>query len=146
MNRHCLLIAAVALAVSVGCSGDSLSTVPATGIVTLDGNPVAGAGVMFIPVQEGPPASAVTDAEGKFTLETAGQPGAVPGQHRVTVTLQKTTGVTVNEEGLEAGPAGQGQIKIEWVVPEKYSRPDTSELTAEVKSGGGPIELVLKSK
>ena len=143
MPARCLAVLLVL--VLSGCSGGGLETVPVSGKVTLDGKPVSGAGVLFMPVAEGPPAAATTDEQGQFLLQTAGQPGAAPGNYRVSISLQKTSGVTVNEEGLE-GSAGAGGVKVEWIVPEKYSNPDTSGLTADVAADMQPLVFALESK
>ena len=65
-------------------------------MVTLDGQPVADAGVMFLPVdsREGPPASGTTDAEGRFTLITANRPEGAPiGSHRVAISKDEATAI-----------------------------------------------------
>jgi hypothetical protein len=75
-------VLAVALA---GCQeGGVGDTVEATGKVTYNGAPVSGANVMF----SGPglSATAFTDANGDFQLTTRGQPGAIPGTYKVTIT------------------------------------------------------------
>ena len=62
-----------------------------TGTVTLQGKPVAGAAITFVPTgEEGEAASAITDSEGKYALTTweAGD-GARPGEYRVKVSKQE---------------------------------------------------------
>ncbi len=109
----------------LGCGG-GLELAPASGKVTLDGQPLADAAVTFVPVEGGPVASGVTDEQGNFSVNTTNKPGAVPGEHHVTVTKQIVTGV--NEDGTIA----PGGIQTEWIVPQQYSKPDTSGLTATV--------------
>jgi hypothetical protein len=127
-----------------GCSGDGVETAPVSGIVKLDGQPVSGAGVVFMPA-DGPMGSATTDAEGRFKLRTADRDGAVLGEHRVGIDLRKTSGVNIEEGGLQ-GDVAPGGVKVEWIVPQKYSRPDTSELTALVKDEKNEFTFDLKSK
>jgi hypothetical protein len=137
-----ILLACLAAA---GCGSGRPETVPITGIVTLDGNPVEGASVMFMPQFEGRPALGVTDASGNFTLTTfAPGDGAQPGQHTVTVTLQKTTGFVADKDGLSGGVAPEG-VKVEWLVPQRYSSPETSRLNVEVRKGVTPVKLELTS-
>ena len=109
----------------LGCGG-GLELAPASGKVTLDGQPLADAAVNFVPVDGGPVASGVTDDQGRFSLATVNKAGAVPGQHHVTITKQIVTGIT------EDGTIEPGEIQTEWIVPERYSKPDTSGLTATV--------------
>ena len=116
---------------------------PVTGVVTLDGKPVEGAAVMFMPKAGGRPATGTTDDKGRFELqtETAGD-GALLGEHTVTVTLQETTGVTADPDGL-SGEIAPGGIKIKWIVPQRYSNPKTSNLKAKVEPGMKPVEFEL---
>jgi hypothetical protein len=74
-----------------GCGGAD-KPVPVEGIVLLDGKPVDGATVTFVPDGgRGRPASGITDSEGHFQLTTQDQDGAVPGNYRVVV--RKTPGL-----------------------------------------------------
>ena len=128
-----------------GCGPGRPATVPVTGTVTLDGQPVAGASVMFSPAQSGHPASGRTDQSGNFTVRTF-EPGdgALPGRHTVTVTLQKTAGMTADPDGLE-GDVAPGGLQVEWIVPRKYASQKTSGLTVEVQRGMEPVRLELTS-
>lgn len=74
-----------------GC-GSGVKAVPVSGTVTVDGTPLENVGVNFAPIGEtgavGPGSSGVTDAQGRFALETVGDrraDGAVVGKHRVTL-------------------------------------------------------------
>ena len=77
-----------------GCNSSKFDLAPVSGVVTLDGEPVADARVIFEPqrtgqeaLSAGPSSNGVTDDEGRFTLETTveGHRGAVVGAHTVTV-------------------------------------------------------------
>jgi hypothetical protein len=141
----CCTAVALLLLSLAGCGPRLPQTYPVKGRVTLDGKPVAGAGVLLIP-KEGRPANGVTDQDGAFVLSTFGQgDGALPGEHAVTVTLKKTVGVTVNAEGLE-GDFNPEKVHEEWIVPEKYSKAKTSGLTVEVSAGMEPLLLELSGK
>jgi hypothetical protein len=87
-----------------GC-GRGPRTVPVSGQVKLDGQPLAGASVIFRPdskeKEPGPPSTGKTDAEGRFTLRTVdNQNGAVVGPHRVRVSLN----VPAQGRGEDAPP------------------------------------------
>jgi hypothetical protein len=128
------------LALLVGCS--SATGVPVTGKVTLDGEPVENAAVMFMPSGPGQPATGATDKAGNFALHIGGQTDLIPpGQYQVGITKKNISGVT-SADGLsgEVGPQG---IKEEWIVPQKYSDPKTSGLTADVQPGMKPLEFNL---
>ncbi len=98
--HHWLLLGALCLLGAVGAwagcrnkSPEGGALVPVTGRVLLGGQPLRiGEGqvgkVWFYPVAPAPAASPVPpagsiDSEGRYTLSTAGQPGAPPGRYRV---------------------------------------------------------------
>ncbi|MCH5373930.1 MAG: carboxypeptidase-like regulatory domain-containing protein, partial [Planctomycetes bacterium] len=59
-----------------------------TGIVTLDGEPLEGAKVIFQP-KKGQPAAGITDGKGRYSLTTLeNHDGAVPGQYRVIISTE----------------------------------------------------------
>jgi hypothetical protein len=151
---------AFGLAVALtGCGADRPQTIPVTGRVTLDGRPVEGAVVGFLPKGGGRPATGTTDASGAFTLTTFDEgDGALPGVHLVTVTNRSSKGKDGapgggDSEGAERGMtltgpmggAGQKQPNAEWLVPEKYSLPRESGLTCTVATGMAPPTFELTS-
>jgi len=85
MIQRLLPIALLTLAcVATGCADDG-GLKPVTGTVTLDGKPVAGIDVVFIPMEGGRTNSiARTNPEGRFTLTyTSQHAGAMPGEYKV---------------------------------------------------------------
>lgn len=84
----------VALTATAGCSSDGPRIVNVSGVVTVDGEPAEAIRVVFTPVAgdeitaAGPGSRGVTDASGRFVLQTAAGPprvGAVVGEHSVTL-------------------------------------------------------------
>jgi len=79
------------LVVIAGC-GEGFPVAPASGIVLLDGSPLANASITTQPIatnslNPGPGSFARTDAEGRFDLELV-QPairGAIIGEHRLMI-------------------------------------------------------------
>ncbi len=143
LSRTALAIAALALCPHLaGCGDGGPRLVPVTGVVTLDGKPVAEAGVLFKPAGPGdlPPATATTDAEGKFSLATLNKPGAALGEYQVSVVKNKTTNVG------EFGAVGPGGPKVEWVVPQRYGIPENSGLKATVTEKDREFKFDLSSK
>ncbi len=126
-----------------GCqSGPDLPpTVPAEGIVTLDGVPVADVTVVFIAETGTYNATAVTDKDGKFAMKAFDQKsGAVVGSYKVE--LNKTV---VETKG--AGGGGESDVNIKFGLPKKYATFTTSGLTIQVPDGGKKdITFDLKSK
>src|SRR5438552_837698 len=81
---------AILAALLAGCGR---GPVPVEGIVTLDGQPVQGATVLFLP-QGGQmlPAQAMTSGDGSFRLAMSGHYGAMRGEYKVLVTKVINTG------------------------------------------------------
>jgi hypothetical protein len=132
-----------------GCTSRSSNSnlpplVKVTGTVTYQGQLIEGADVTFNNVEAGHTAVGKTDANGKFVLTTEGDEGVVAGKQvvairRVDVIDNTPPGVDVSAGGVATPPT------IRWIVPEKYSIPATSGLTADVSSSG-PQEIPFDLK
>jgi len=115
--------------------------VPASGLVTLDGQPVEGAHVAFATDRGGKAyvAMAVTDALGRFRLQTfRPHDGAVPGMHRVQI--EKTT---FSDPPADLPPEARFTPVETSHLPKKYRSTKTSGFTAEVTEQG-PNTFVLE--
>lgn len=136
------MMAAVAVIAVAGCGG--VRRFPVEGLVTLDGSPVKDAAVTFIPAAGGRPGIASTDAGGRFAVrEAAMVDGLVPGRYRVVVFKAIISRVQAFR-GPAPGPHPEGQPvpmidipagveKVErYIVPERYTLPETSGLEADV--------------
>ena len=137
----------VACAVLCGCGGGAKLS-PAKGKVTYNGQPVSGASVTFMPTEQGGQvASGVTDAEGKFALNTLGNKGAAPGKYQVGIVKASSQGDTSKltpEDMKKMADTGKTmQAKPE--IPPKYAGPQTSGLQATVTTDASkndfPFEL-----
>jgi hypothetical protein len=154
---RCLLLMGFVLGmVLTGCSGGPrLGKV--SGRVTFNGKPVPTGTIMFYP-DAGPAAVGAIGPDGTYTLATI-KPGdgAVVGSHRVTI--QATTvgpGSLVDPKSFEEemqlaqrkDPKAKVLVpgKVDWIVQEKYSRPDTTDLTATVLPGTNTIDFLLPLK
>ncbi len=132
-----ILCALSACFVVTGCAGDNLpKTVPAEGVVLLDGAPVAEATLVFIAEQGTYNATGVSNKDGKFQLKAFDEKsGAVPGSYKVEITK------SVMEKS--AGP----EVSMKFGLPEKYSKFNTSGLSQTIgESGTKDIKFDLKSK
>jgi hypothetical protein len=130
----CCLLLSVSL---TGCDG--IKYIPVSGQVKLDGKPVAGCAILLVPVAGGPAANATTDAEGHFELFTVNHPGAIAGEYAVTITKQNTNDV------LDRA-TGNRHLQIEWLTPQKYSRPETSGIRKTVSDREHEFLVELSSK
>lgn len=80
------------LVITAGGCGGGVKTVPVSGQVMWDGQPLADAQVIFRPdsreLNPGPASYGKTDAQGRFSLRTVdGHNGAVVGPHRVRISI-----------------------------------------------------------
>ncbi len=79
----------VALVSTVGCGDGGIELHETSGVVKYKGQPVPDATVTFVS-DTGPPAIGMTDAAGKFTLNTLGSTGAAAGTYGVSIVAMKT--------------------------------------------------------
>lgn len=143
---------------TIGCSkGSGLKTGNVSGTVTFEGKPVANAQVVFQPKQGGQNAVGTTDANGRYTLMTGTDRGALIGEHRVTVTVQsgaeQLSGIDAIDpsaaygQAMMAAASGRppaAQTPSSGGIPAKYADPTTSGLEFTVKAGSNTINLELK--
>jgi hypothetical protein len=141
----CWFLVSFGLAVGCNSSGGNLpKTVPASGVVTLDGKPVDGAQVILVPAVEGKTgAFGVTDGSGRFKLRAYEQKdGAIPGDYKVQVS--KTIQVIV--QGAKGSLDGGDPVRFEYAVPGRYTVAKTSGLTVTIPDAGNKdIRLALTS-
>lgn len=139
-----------ALLVTVGCGGapqlEGLEKY--SGVITLDGEPLAGASITLVPstmALKG--AGAVSDEKGKFVFQTlqAGD-GVMPGDYRVTVQkFHIEDAYTPEEEKIFAEAGGKKHAEVfpdrpeptsVSDIPEYYGNADASGLTLTLPEGG----------
>ncbi len=121
----CVVALCVVLTPFVGCGDGRPTRVPASGTVTLAGEPVAEAQVMFMPAGDRM-ATGTTDADGRFELSTF-EPGdgVVIGQHKVAITKR-----------LPDPNNDSPYPQFYDVLPPRYSNAADSGLVAEVTADG----------
>lgn len=122
----------------LGVAREVKPTHPVKGVVYFDGVPAVGASVVFhLKSPDGKrltrTGDGVTEGDGGFELSTySAFDGAPAGDYVVTITLR--------EPPDALGRSGPNQL------PEKYSRPETSGLTATIRSGSNDFTFDLKSE
>jgi hypothetical protein len=118
---------------------------PVSGVITLDGRPLAGGSIVCQPIA--PPGSVIAgkgsgafcDANGHFELQTlSGQPGAVVGEHRVRIYGART-------KPKQASNVDGGSSNDRELVPKKYNRDTTLTLTVPPE-GTTEANFTLTSK
>jgi hypothetical protein len=127
----------------IGCGGKG--TTPVRGVITLEGTPIAGATVLFMPDgQDGcRPASGFTLSDGTFRLTTYKlDDGALAGKYRVLI--QKTEAAK-DRGAAERSALERAKDKIQEeslqrnrkpTLPEAYAKFDTTPLRCTVPVTG----------
>jgi hypothetical protein len=92
-----VLRAAPLLLLTLGTLGCGAKPVPVSGVVTLDGKAVEGATVSFVTADGKQSATGFTDGSGAFSLTTADQSGAFPGEYKIVVTRSPKTSVVADQ-------------------------------------------------
>jgi hypothetical protein len=137
--------------VVTGCQkGRSLKVEYVEGIVTLDGEPVQGANILFVPLKKGEgtieAAGGMSDEQGLYKLSSMnGDPekGAVAGEYRVLVEKVEVRDLTVNGSQRRIGDPDYIQISL---LPKIYGDKEKSPLTATINPGKNNINLELHTK
>jgi len=131
VSRSFALTVVIGVCVIVGCSSRSSDLPPlgkVSGTITMDGTPVAGAEVTFVP-GTGSPSVGMTDDEGQYTLAY----------------LQDVLGAEIGKHTVQISKYGEpGSLNdTENQLPAKYSQGST--LRADVKEGRNSFDFELKS-
>ena len=134
-----LMCLGMAVGCLAGCGGadDGFAYQPVSGVVTVDGEPVAGLTVSFAPqtaaLESGRPSVATTDEEGRYVAKTLdGVVGAAVGEHLVSITAERLD------------PETQEVLQPE-TIPARYNR--RTGLRLSVPSGGTQeANFALESK
>jgi len=154
-------LAALALFAALGCGQNNM--VPVKGTVTLDGQPIEGALVKFIPKPGAASheATAVTDASGNFSLGTLKDgDGAWRGVYKVCVQKIMIDPADMSKIPDLPGGADPSSPKTEGasraqvmramkykknIFPKEYMNADTTPLEKTVPTDG-PVLIDIKSK
>jgi hypothetical protein len=122
-------------------------TVPFSGKVMLDGQPLEGAMLTFMPTPAGQKgtdlASGITSASGDYKLNIgASNPksGALPGTYKVRISRMTTP------DGKPYDPKQKGAIPGRESLKPEYSDAQKTTLSATIPAAGGTKVFELKSK
>jgi len=149
-----LLITALTLATVSGCGGsDHPETSPVSGVVSLDGVPLAGASVTFIRAGAAVFSTGLTNHQGEYALTTfKPDDGAIVGNNIVTVTMpaipqqkqQQAPDSPMNAEYFDLLRESQSEAP-KAKLPAFYADPQTSGLLIHVTPGENVHDIELKS-
>lgn len=126
VRGQAIVAACLLLPISSGCGhGDRPPLGTVHGIVTLDGQPLAGAGLVFQPTEAGRASAATTDENGQYDL----------------VYIRKDKGAKV---GFHLARVSAVRSDKSSLLPPRYNT--QSILRVEVKPGDNTIDFPLTSK
>ncbi|MHC5537117.1 carboxypeptidase-like regulatory domain-containing protein [Singulisphaera rosea] len=130
-----------------GC-GDGITLVPAAGTVTLDGKPLEGATLSFVPAMGNSVSTAGTDVtgpEGNFSMTYNGRAGLSPGKYKVM--LSKTEEIESKAKKVpDVFAKASFEKKLMGMVKETIP-PQKLEKEIDVPAGGAKdFALDFKSK
>ncbi len=133
----------------LGCSGNDgeRPTAPVKVTVKYKGNPVEGAIVTFITVEEPQPSVGRTDASGSCSLTTfKTNDGAIIGANVVTISKQDIDKTNIKPlKPEDADLIGVAPIPtLKNLLPGKYALPGSSGLKEEIKRGSNNFTYELK--
>jgi len=149
--RYLLLITILAVGALTGCGDGTIATIKVTGTITFEGEPLADASVSFTPETEGSghPAYGTTDDNGMYVLQTLQgrvDAGTTPGRYLVTVSKRERRPVAA-PTGEYDGTSTADNPNLpppRSLIPERYERVATSELTATVDKDNTVFDFDLK--
>src|SRR5437588_151090 len=133
--RAWLALGSVLLVSTLGCGGGSASV---QGSITLDGQPLDGGRVFFLPEGDpkGRPTVEVKIQGGKYCLPA--KLGLKPGKHRVEIVWHQPP---PGKEHLQPGDPGFTTDNWVQTVPAAYNRDTT--LFEDVKAGPNELDFAL---
>lgn len=120
------VIGVVSLVISLGagCVSGGPEIAYVEGRITLDGEPLVGATIVFVP-KNGRPSGAATGADGKYVLNFAnGRKGAVPGTNTVRIMTLRDADQDENGKSIPGRPE---------TVPAEYNSETTLSFEVEPK-------------
>lgn len=133
MTFSCLALVVLGMMLLAGCdSGPAVA--PVTGLVTQDGEPLAGAMVEFQP-DKGAPSYGYTDENGRYEMNyQTDRKGALLGHHYISV----------RTEGEVTDPKTDMTVNVPESVPAKFN--DKTELEYEVVRGKNTFDVKIEGK
>lgn len=153
MLKSCFCVSLVCLGMLsiVGCTGGQEENpnwpkrFRASGTVTYQGKSIENAEVTFTSKAGNSTGVGKTDNAGRFHLTThVEKDGVVAGPHIVSIRRVEVIDKTPKDVDVSAGGVALPP-EIKWIIPEKYSIPTKSGLTADVtESGPNEFKFDLK--
>ena len=146
MDRRTWLRAALAAGPLAALAGCAAGKADVSGRVTYKGKPVA-SGTVIARGPDGIEMVGSIQPDGSYTVQgvTAGQVRFAVVSRNVGATQGRLDALKNPRGGKEHVPASAPQGDDKWfAIPAKFESPDTSEVTATLKSGANQFDVVLQ--
>jgi len=150
MIRRVVAAAMVSVGV-VGCGSGGPSLVPVHGVVTLNGKPLEGAAVSFLPDaenKEGMPGEDITGPSGNYKAMTRGRSGLAVGKYKVQISKLPAASATseqFKEDPFMASLSTSGPDAAKTKKKAPGSEKIEQMFDREVPPGGGQIDFDVKA-
>ncbi|MFO0908870.1 MAG: carboxypeptidase-like regulatory domain-containing protein [Isosphaeraceae bacterium] len=130
-----LLVPALLALLPLACGGGGPEMGSVSGKVTYKSQPLTKGTITFVSQKGGRNATGQIGSDGTYTLQTENPgDGAEVGDYKVTISAKE-------EQILDYIPPKP--VPPKYLAPEKFEKPDTSGLTAAVKSGRNTFDFNL---
>lgn len=134
MAQNAFVVFIIALlAAFPACGKAQKPLAPAAGKVLYRGKPLQFGSVIFVPKGGGQIARGVIQADGTFKLSTGSEDGAAVGRHGVRIACYDKNPTPGGAQ--TASPDDQESALGRSLIPQKYTRSQSSGLEADVKDG-----------
>jgi hypothetical protein len=148
-GRVSLALLAGVLTFMAGCGSGVrpiAGSVPGSGTVTFNGQPLEQGMVRFAPESGGKAQPATGQIQnGKFTMvTTASSPGVVVGKYKVSIISNKPFTPPPLKPGTPPDP--KAKLEPESLIPKKYNDIKTSGLEADVTAAVTSLEFALQGE
>ena len=143
-----ILSVAVLAASVVGCGGSGPRLVSVHGLVTLNGKPLPGVSLSFVPDgshKEGWPGEGVTGPQGDYQAITRGESGLVPGKYKVVIARLPITSQASDQFNGDPYMARLSTTRLDPRKAAKQKEAATEKIKGlfdrEVPAAGGPLNF-----
>ena len=135
-----LLIIPMSVLMLSGCGESGPQIVEVEGTVTMGGKPLEKIYVEFYPEKEGPQSTGITDASGRFVLQTKDgkQKGAPVGSHKVVIQDMSIMNTTFMGRAGEEVDLREGRKPR---TAEKYTNPMMTPARVEITGASKDVEI-----
>ncbi|WZO96282.1 carboxypeptidase-like regulatory domain-containing protein [Isosphaeraceae bacterium EP7] len=142
--------AACSLAVLAGCGEDGPTLVPVRGTVTLNGQPLADAEIVFVPDPANTDVTGGRDKsgpDGNYLATYNGRSGLAVGRYKVLVSKKaEAPPGMVLPDAIKMDRVQQEMMGIrKEILPSKYSSATKSDFAADIKEQGGVFDFDVKA-